>query len=87
MKRALEFTRHQTDTWIAVLSQFPAETVNRAILQIGLSDDPFPDLGKLTLKCQQLEWQKDTQYAPGRDASKPSAAVIAAAAKRLEIQI
>lgn len=87
MKRVLEFTKHQMDTWIAVLSGYPSVTVNRAIIAIGLSTDPFPDLGKVVMKCQQIEWQKTSQYAPGRDESKVSDMMIANAAKALELRI
>lgn len=87
MKRQVDFTNHQLDTWIAVLAQFPASTTNRAILQIGLSTDPFPDLGKLVLTCQQIEWAKSPDYAPGRDASKVSIGVISKAADNLQIKI
>jgi len=87
MKRTVEFTPHQLDTWLAVLAQFPAATCNRAILEIGLSSDPFPDLGKLVLCCQQIEWDQSSHYAPGRDASKVSASVISQAARNLQIQI
>jgi hypothetical protein len=87
MKRQVEFTPHQLDTWLAILAQFPATTVNKAILQIGLSTDPFPDVGKLALLCQQIEWSKSTDYAPGRDVSKVSSGVLARAAENLQIKI
>lgn len=87
MKRQVEFTPHQLDTWMAVLAQFSAATTNRAILQLGLSTDPFPDLGKLVLCCQQIEWSTSKDYAPGRDTSKVSSSVIAKAAENLQIRI
>lgn len=87
MKRTVELTKHQGDTWVAVLSQFPTKVVNRAILTIGLSQDPFPDLGKLVLLCQQILWSSQSHYAPGRDTSKVGGSVIAAAAKSLELDI
>jgi len=87
MKRQVEFTKHQLDTWLAVLAQFPTTTTNRAILQVGLSTDPFPDLGKLVLMCQQIEWGKAKDYAPGRDTSKVSSSVISKAAENLQIKI
>lgn len=87
MKRQVEFTPHQLDTWMAVLAQFPAATTNKAILQLGLSTDPFPDLGKLVLCCQQIEWSQSKDYAPGRDTSKVSQTVISKAAENLQIKI
>ena len=87
MKRQVEFTPHQLDTWMAVLAQFPVTTTNRAILQLGLSSDPFPDLGKLVLCCQQIEWSTSKDYAPARDTSKVSSSVISKAAENLQIKI
>lgn len=72
---------------MAVLAQFPAVTTNKAILQLGLSTDPFPDLGKLVLCCQQIEWSQSKDYAPGRDTSKVSSSVISKAAENLQIKI
>lgn len=54
MKTQMELTPHQLETWVAVLSCYPVTIVNRACLEIGLSEDPFPDLGKLTMKCETL---------------------------------
>ena len=87
MKRTLEFTDHQTDTWVAVLSQFPVATVNRAVLQCGLDSDPFPDLGKLVMRCQAIESERQDQYAPGRDTSRASQSVVKKAAAALEMEI
>ena len=57
-KRVLNLTPHQTETWLAVLSSYEPGIVTRACLEIGLSDDPFPDLGKLTLRCETLRRRK-----------------------------
>ena len=37
---------------MAVLSEYEPRIVNRAVIEFGLSDDPFPDLGKLRSKCR-----------------------------------
>ena len=54
MKSQAQFTGHKLETWQAALSVFPVEDVNLAVLTLGLSADPFPDLGKLMLKCEAL---------------------------------
>lgn len=64
MKTQATFTPHQTDTWLAALSTFPTHLATRAILEAGLSTDPFPDCGKIIERILFLESQ--TTYAPGR---------------------
>lgn len=54
MKRTVELTPHQVQTWLAVLCTFDTAIVNRAILRIGLSVDPFPDIGKIVDECEAL---------------------------------
>jgi hypothetical protein len=58
MKNQVKFTAHQLETWVAVLCSYEQAVVTRACLEIGLSDDPFPDLGKLTLRCETLRRRK-----------------------------
>lgn len=58
MKRTVELTPHQSETWLAVLSVFDASIVNEAVLKIGLSDDPFPDLGKLVTRCDAIRRER-----------------------------
>jgi len=36
------------------LSVFDQKIVNAAIINIAFSDDPFPDLGKIVLRCEAL---------------------------------
>ena len=86
MKRVLSLTDHQAETWVAVLGQFPSHVVNRAILEIGLSSDPFPDLGKLVLCCQR-HGRDASVYAPLRDETKVAARIIHEAAKALQLPI
>lgn len=58
MKNQVKLTAHQLETWVAVLACYEPTIVTRACLEIGLSDDPFPDLGKLTLRCETLRRRK-----------------------------
>lgn len=71
MKKALELTPHQIDTWHKVLSCFHEDIVTRSIVEFGLTDDPFPDVGKLVQRCLRIKAEMSKDYAPGRDFSKP----------------
>lgn len=59
MKVRVELTLHQTETWLAVLSVFDPTVVNEAVVKLGLSEDPFPDLGKLVSMCNQIRRQRE----------------------------
>ena len=77
MKKTLELTPHQLDTWNRTLScYFPEDIVTRAIVEFGLTDDPFPDIGKLVQRCQRIQAERSTDYAPGRDFNKPPARLV-----------
>jgi hypothetical protein len=82
-----DFTPHQLQTWLAVLSVFDVKIVNRAVLEFGLAEDPFPDIGKIFLKCQRIKFSQSGQYAASRDDSKPTESSIEAAAKALKLDI
>ena len=67
---------------------FPTETVNRAMLQLGLSTDPFPDLGKTIMACQHIESEKNPQIVRGESsAGRPSKGLVLAAAKALRLKV
>jgi hypothetical protein len=67
MKNQVQMTPHVLETWVAVLSCYDVEIVNRAVLEIGLSDDPFPDVGKLSLRCESLRRRKaGTESSDGK---------------------
>jgi hypothetical protein len=83
---AVEFTMHQTETWCAALSVFPSGVVNRAILEIALSDDPFPNLGKVIARCQ-LEITKRSTAVSQADHSKPFRSTVNAVAAAFQIDL
>jgi len=85
MKKQAQLTSHQTETWLGVLSIFPVNVVNEAVLTLGLSSDPFPDLGKIVITCQQK--LSESQYAPGNNPERVKSSTIAKAAKALGIPI
>lgn len=55
-KNTLQLTDHQAETWAAALSLYADKPhiVNRAIVELAVSADPFPDLGKLLVKCEVI---------------------------------
>lgn len=65
MKRTVELTPHQLETWLAVLSIYEPAIVNESVLRIGLSEDPFPDLGKLVMLCDSIRREKAGTTASG----------------------
>jgi hypothetical protein len=50
-------TPHAAETWSAALASKYADRpqiANRAIIEIAVSQDPFPDLGKLLVACERI---------------------------------
>ena len=67
---------------------FPTETVNRAMLQLGLSTDPFPDLGKLVAACQAIEAERNPQVVRGETSTgRASNSLVKAAAQALGLKV
>ena len=66
---------------------FDVRDVNKSVLEIGLSNDPFPDLGKLILLCDQKRRERKGTQLNTSNNGKPSSVVIAQAAKALELEI
>ena len=85
MKQRVMLTDHQTETWLAVLSQFPVTVVNRAVLKLGLSSDPFPDLGKIVIECQRIT--SAGNYAPGRNPDLVSNSTLTSVASALRLEV
>lgn len=85
MKNQVQLTTHQLETWIAALSVFEPKVVNRAVLEIGLSVDPFPDLGKIVMRCQKIK--NEDQYAPGRDSERLTPSVMRQVAKAMGLEV
>lgn len=78
MKNQVNFTPHQLETWVAVLSCYDVRIVSRVCLEIGLSDDPFPDCGKIALRCERLR-----REAAGHVASNDKQSIGTAQLKRI----
>jgi hypothetical protein len=58
MKKQVQLTTFELETWVAGLSVFDTSIVNEAVVRIGLSEDPFPDLGKLVMRCDAIRRDK-----------------------------
>lgn len=58
----MQLTKHASETWLAALGGVYGdrpEIVNQAVIQLAVSADPFPDLGKLLLACEVIRRGKD----------------------------
>lgn len=86
MKRVVSLTDHQAETWLAVLSVYDPAVVNRAALEIGLSADPFPDLGKLVMVCERMR-RDDASTIPQDGIKKLSGKMLAKVAEALQLRI
>ena len=55
-KDRVALTPHVAETWVAALSIYAAtpKIVNRAVIEMATSEDPFPDLAKLLTKCERI---------------------------------
>lgn len=55
-KNTVQLTPHAAETWVSALSIYLSkpEIVHRAIIEMAVADDPFPDLGKLLAKCELI---------------------------------
>jgi hypothetical protein len=86
MKNQAQFTPHQSETWAAALSVYDTKIVNRAILEQGLSSDPFPDLAKILLKCEHHRRQAAGTMPQGGIVAVSDQTLQAVAAK-MQIEI
>jgi len=86
-KRTLELTPHQLDTWVSALSIYNdrPKIVNRAILELSVSDDPFPDLSKLLAKCEYLRRVADNKLP--QDSTKITFRDVTGLAKAWGIEV
>jgi hypothetical protein len=60
-KRTLELTPHQAETWLAALSIYSERPrlVYRAMVELAVDPDPFPDLAKLLARCERIRREAD----------------------------
>ena len=86
MKNQAQFTPHQSETWAAALSVYDNKIVNRAILEQGLSPDPFPDLSKILMRCEQARREKEGTVPQG-GVTRVSDRILRAIAARMQIEV
>jgi hypothetical protein len=86
-KRALELTPHQAETWAASLSVFDPKIVNEAIIRIAHSDDPFPDLGKIIMRCEFMRRELEGTASQGETKLGTTTLKLLAEAWGVEIHI
>ncbi len=86
MKRVAEFTPHQLETRDAVLGCFDVKHVNRAVIEFGMSDDPFPDIGKLASKFREYR-KTASEYADGHGVKPPQIIQDVAEALRRDVEV
>lgn len=53
-----ELSREHLEVWYAMVRMFQTKTVQRAVLELSLSDDPFPNAGKLYQLCRRIEHER-----------------------------
>lgn len=86
MKNTVDLTPYALETWAAVLSTFDPTVVNEAVVRIGLSEDPFPDLGKIVAKCTEITRQRNPQIV-NAELPKVSRSTVAKVAEALQLKI
>lgn len=86
LKRQAQFTPFDIESWCAALSVFPPSLVNFVIVEFCISSDPFPDCGKILMRCQ-AEMQKRSTVISQADITKPMPSTIKAVAKAFEIDL
>lgn len=85
-KNVVQLTPHASETWVAALSVFDRKIVNEVILKIALSDDPFPDLGKIVTRCDALRRERTGTVGQGEVKLGTKTLKSLAAAWQLEIE-
>jgi len=85
-KNQQALTLFALETWCAVLSVYPVEVVNTAVLQMALGQDPFPDLGKVVAKCQRVMASRSNQVTQA-DPERIGAGTIARIASALQMRV
>ena len=67
-----------------VLGCFEVKYVNRAVIEFGVSDDPFSDIGKRATKCREYR-KAASAYADGHGIKPPQIVQDVAAALGLAV--
>lgn len=91
LKRTVEVSEVEVIAWHRVLCGYPIEIINRAMLELCLSETRFPEIGDLYQLCHRLWLKKNpAPYAPhgtGHDQSKPTLQAVKDIAARFDLQV
>lgn len=87
LKRTTDLSEPQVKAWYAVLAGFPQETLNRAIIEVALTKEKFPDVGDLYQICRRSLPKPYSPHGDGSEADKLRPSEIAAVAERLGLKI
>ena len=93
MKRTAQLTDLEMDAWHNVLGGFDADIVNAAVLEVALTETPFPDLGNLyqaarrhALKAGRIK-QDYSPSATDKDVARTPMSELRAIGDRFGLQV
>ena len=86
-KNTVQLTPHAAETWIAALAMYAEkpQIVHQAIIEIAISEDQFPDLGKVLAKCELI--RRTSEGTLPQDASKVAFKNVTGLAKAWGLEI
>lgn len=87
LKRTADMTTIELKAWYAVLAGFPSTVLNRAIIEVALTKERFPDVGDLYQICRRSLPKRYCAHGDGEESSRLAPSEIAAVAERLGLQI
>ena len=68
------------------MSVYDNKIVSRAILEQGVSPDPFPDLSKILMRCEQARREKEGTVPQG-GVTRVSDRILRAIAAKMQIEV
>lgn len=80
-------TAIELKSWYAVLADFPGQVLNRAIIEVALTKEKFPDVGDLYQLCRKSLPKRYSPHGDGKEFDNLAASEIAAVAERLGLKI
>lgn len=90
LKNTVRLTEPTVEKWFMVMKIFPTKIINMAIVELSLTDRPFPALSDLYQICRRkLPPEMQVDYCPNgtMDPKRLSTKEIEAAAQRLGLDV
>jgi hypothetical protein len=94
LKKTAALTETQMDAWYGVLNQFSARIINKAVLQLCLTEVRFPEIGDLYQLCRAEAIRRGLitlPYSPYGDANDkkqlPTSAELEVIGKQLGLDV